>query len=324
MAQTPRPARDTDLGRSKKFGRKLNGVLLLNKLAGASSNHVLQQAKRLFFANKAGHTGALDPLATGVLPICFGEATKFSQYLLDADKVYEAVFEFGVRSSTADADGEILHEVSAEALSEAQILAAIPRFQGEIEQVPPMYSAIKLNGQPLYKLARQGIEVERKARVVQLYDYRLLSFTPGVRAQAKVRVHCSKGTYIRSLAADLGELLGFGARVLSLHRVRSGPFSDADALSLNALEAERGEGPAERLDRHLLPMDAPVKALPEIALEADSAYYFGRGQPVMDLQVYQIADEGATVRVFGEDGRFLGLAEVTDDGCIAPKRLVVY
>ncbi|WP_096086074.1 tRNA pseudouridine(55) synthase TruB [Agaribacterium haliotis] len=311
------------MGRRRKFGRKLDGVLVVNKHAGETSNAVLQRAKRLFFAQKAGHTGALDPLATGVLPLCFGEATKFSQFLLDADKVYRSVFELGVVSDTADADGEILQEQSAAAISQSDVEAAMAGFRGEIAQVPPMYSALKVNGQPLYKLARQGIEIERKARSVTIYRYELLSFEAGERAYVEVEIACTKGTYVRSLAADLGEKLGCGARVFKLHRVKSGAFDESMALDLEALEQERGEERAEVLDHHLHATDAPVASLPKIEIDDDSGFYFCRGQRVMDTRVYQIADEGDTVRVFEESGRFLGLAEITDDGCLAPKRLVV-
>jgi len=178
----------------------------------------LQRAKRLFFANKAGHTGALDPLATGVLPLCFGEATKFSQYLLDAD-------------------------------TQADVEQAMASFRGDIAQVPPMYSALKKDGQPLYKLARKGIEVERKARNVTIFDYQLLDFVAGDQPQAKVLIHCTKGTYVRSLAADLGEALGVGAHVADLHREKAGPFENAQALDLTALEQERGDDRAEVLDQ---------------------------------------------------------------------------
>lgn len=299
-------------------------MLLVNKPAGVTSNGLLQRAKRLFFAEKAGHTGALDPLATGVLPLCLGEATKFSQYLLDADKVYLSTFELGVTSDTADADGQILQTRSALQLTEKTILTAMQDYMGEIAQVPPMYSALKKDGQPLYKLARQGIEVERKARDVTIFSYDLLAFEAGERATVTVRIHCSKGTYVRSLAADLGEQLGVGGRVLTLHREKAGPFDDTQAVSIEELESERGEQDAEVLDHHLLPMDAPIHSLPKMTISDDSGHYFQHGQSIMDVKVYQIGDEGDTVRVFEESGRFLGIAEISDDGCLAPKRLVVY
>lgn len=310
------------MGRSKRFGRKLNGVLVINKPAGLTSNAVLQRAKRLFYANKAGHTGALDPLATGVLPLCFGESTKFSQYLLDSDKEYISTFEFGSTTDTADSDGEVIAEQDASSLTKTQVKKAMQAYEGDIAQVPPMYSAIKQNGQPLYKLARAGVEVERAPRDVCIFEYELLEFTPGVKACAKVRILCSKGTYVRSLAADLGDDLGVGAHVKTLHRSMAGPFSDEQAYDLDKLEAERGEAQAEVLDHYLLSIDAPVADLPAITIDDNAGFYFSRGNPVMDTKVYQLGDEGDTLRVFQESGAFLGLAEITDDGCVAPKRLM--
>ena len=312
------------MGRRRNFGRQLNGVLLLNKSAGETSNRALQRAKHLFFANKAGHTGALDPLATGVLPVCFGEATKFSQHLLDADKGYISEFKLGVSTDTADADGCVLQMVNAEHISREHCEHSMARFRGDIQQVPPMYSALKKDGQPLYKLARQGIEVERKARNVHIFKYELLDFIAGPAPILKVYIHCSKGTYVRSLAAHLGEILGVGAHVHSLHRKHVHQLDDSDALSLEALEQARGEQLAEVLDQYLLPMDTLVADYPKVQLNDDTSYYFQRGNSVMDTEVYQIAEEGDTVRVFDEAGRFLGLAQITDDSCVAPKRLVVY
>lgn len=306
----------------RRSGRPLNGVVLIDKAPGMTSNDVVQKAKRLFFAAKAGHTGALDPLATGVLPICFGESTKFSQYLLDADKVYESVFHFGMATDTADSDGSCVSENDASGLSAAALERAMSAYRGDILQVPPMYSALKKDGQPLYKLARAGIEIEREARPVTVRAFELLSFEPGIMAKARVRIACTKGTYVRSLAADIGEDLGLGGHVACLRRLETGAFSVTKAISLEALIGERGEGPAEVLDHHLLPVDAPVHALPLLELDVDSAFYFCRGQAVMHSQVYRIAEEGATVRVFRPTGEFLGLAEVTDDGRVTPRRLV--
>ncbi len=308
------------MGRKRK-GRAIDGVLLLDKPLGMSSNHALQRAKRLFFAAKAGHTGSLDPLATGVLPVCFGEATKFSQFLLDADKTYEATFVLGEKTATGDAEGEVLESIDASALSEAQVARAMEDFVGEIEQVPPMYSALKQNGQPLYKLARQGIEVEREARRVEILEYHLLAFRGGARAEVDVEVHCSKGTYIRSLAEDLGEALQVGGHVSALRRTFTGGFEIDQCVSLDELGDERGEGRAETLDHHLLPVDTPVDHLPKIALPADSAHYFRLGNPVMDAQVYRTGEEGDMVRVFSESGQFLGVATL-DEGRVAPKRLL--
>lgn len=310
------------MGRNRK-GRPVSGVLLLNKAAGMSSNDALQKAKRLFYVAKAGHTGSLDPLATGVLPLCFGEATKFSQFLLDADKRYRTTYRLGAFTTTGDAEGELLDPVSAAHITREQVLAELEAFKGDIDQVPPMYSALKHNGQPLYKLARQGIEVERPARSVTIYSIDLLDFRPGEQAEVDLDIRCSKGTYIRSIAEDLGAALGCGAHVVALHRSESGPFKEADAVTLEELIAERGEDLAEVLDHHLLPTDAPVQTLPAMTLEANSAYYFRLGNPVMDPQVYRIGDEGDMVRVFNDDGDFLGIGVLDDEGRVAPKRLVV-
>ncbi|WP_043318968.1 tRNA pseudouridine(55) synthase TruB [Microbulbifer sp. HZ11] len=315
------------MGRRPKWGRQIDGVLLLNKPAGISANDALQRAKRLFFANRAGHTGALDPLATGVLPICFGEATKFSQYLLDADKRYRSTFCFGMTTETGDADGDVVATSDASGLTEQQVSDAMAAFRGTISQVPSMYSALKHNGQPLYKLARQGIEVEREARQVEIFSYELVSFTPGSASPDKlprvvVEVHCSKGTYVRSLAEDLGKALGVGAFVEKLHRIAAGPYHEDDSVTLDALTEERGEGRAEELDHHLLPADSPASGLPKMILSDDTGYYLRQGQPVMDLQVYRLGDEGDMVRLFLESGEFLGVGEITDDGRVAPRRLV--
>ncbi|BBM02085.1 tRNA pseudouridine(55) synthase TruB [Microbulbifer sp. GL-2] len=310
------------MGRRPKWGRPVHGVLLLNKPAGITANDALQKAKRLFFANRAGHTGALDPLATGVLPICFGEATKFSQYLLDADKRYRSTFVFGMTTASGDADGDVLESKDASGLTEQDVLKAMEDFRGLIKQIPSMYSALKHKGQPLYKLARQGLEVEREAREVKIFEFELLNFTPGSEPRAEVEVHCSKGTYIRSIAEDLGQALGVGAYVEKLHRSAAGPYDEAEAVTLDELTDERGEGMAEELDHHLLPVDSPASSLPKLILPDDSGYYVRQGQPVMDLQVYRIGSEGDMVRLFLENGDFLGVGEITDDGCVAPRRLV--
>ncbi|WP_018274559.1 tRNA pseudouridine(55) synthase TruB [Teredinibacter turnerae] len=312
------------MGRRRKFGRPLHGVVVIDKPAGMTSNDVVQKAKRLFFANKTGHTGALDPLATGVLPLCFGEATKFSQYLLDSDKAYKSTFHLGVSTDTADADGQTLSTRDASALTVVQVRQAMTAYLGDIEQVPPMYSALKKDGQPLYKLAREGIEVEREARPVTILEYELLQFRPGVVAEVDVYIACTKGTYVRTLAEDLGRDLQVGAHVAKLRRVQAGPFSEAQALDLGALEQERGEDRAEALDHHLLPVDAPVAELPRLDLDEHSAFYFSRGQAVINNQVYRLGDEGDKVRVFDANEQFLGVAEITDDGRVAPKRLVQY
>ncbi len=312
----------------KRKGRPINGVLLLDKPLGMSSNGALQRVKRLFDAAKAGHTGSLDPLATGVLPVCLGEATKFSQYLLDADKRYTSTFRLGVQTASGDADGEIIAEVDASHLSKDAVKSALDSFIGDIEQVPSMYSALKHQGQPLYKLAREGKTIEREPRAITIYHINVLGFRPGTYAEVDVDVLCSKGTYIRSLAEDVGKALGVGGMVTALRRTQSGQFEITDAVALEALEAERAEEGAsgERgavLDHHLLPMDVPVADFPQLTLPETSAFYFMQGQAVMDSQVYRIAEEGDMVRVAAESGDFLGLGEVTGDGKVAPKRLVV-
>ena len=313
----------------KRKGRALDGVLLLNKPANISSNRALQRVKHLLFAAKAGHTGSLDPLATGLLPLCFGEATKFSQFLLDADKGYRVTVRLGETTSSGDADGDLLAQADTSQVTEQEVMAALAQFRGDIDQLPPMHSALKHQGQPLYKLARQGIEVERQLRQVSIYRLELLDFRPGPASELDLDVACSKGTYIRTLAQDLGERLGVGARVEALHRTRTGPFDVANATTLADLEAQlEATGAPESLDRHLLPMDAPVDRLPALMLPEESAFYFGRGNPVMDSQVYRLGDEGDMVRVFKErldrpaEPRFMGLGCLTDEGQVAPRRLV--
>ena len=311
------------MGRKRKFGRDLNGVLIVDKPAGETSNGVLQRAKKLFFAAKAGHTGSLDPFATGVLPVCFGEATKFSQYLLDADKEYLATFNFGAATDTADIEGKIISEADASALTLAEVKKGVKKYTGEILQVPPMYSALKKDGRPLYELARQGIEVEREARPVTVYEFEVLGFYPGENATMDCRISCSKGTYIRSLAEDIGRDLKVGGYVASLRRTAAGPFKESQAFTLESLTELRGDERAEVLDNRLLPMDAPVSSLEKVTLLDSSAFYFSRGQAVMDIEASRCGEEGDIVRVFQESGDFLGVGEITGDGGVAPKRLVV-
>ncbi len=311
------------MARRRNRGRPVNGIFLLDKPLGLSSNNALQRVRWLFDANKAGHTGSLDPLATGVLPICLGEATKFSQFLLDAEKGYRSTFTLGVRTESGDCDGAEVSRVDASAITLQQIEQAVETFKGDIKQIPSMYSALKHNGQPLYKLARQGIEVEREARAVTIFDYQILDFRPGVVAELDVEVRCSKGTYIRSLADDLGQMLGCGAHVSALHRTLAGPFHESETLSLSALQALRESGEPEQLDHLLKPMDIAVADRMAVTLSADTAAYFQLGQPVMSTQAFRNGQEGDIVRVFREGGAFLGVATVTAEGQIAPKRLVV-
>ncbi len=307
----------------KARGRPVSGILVLNKPAGITSNNALQKAKYLFGAAKAGHTGSLDPLATGVLPICFGEATKFSQFLLDADKGYLATFKFGVTTKTGDSDGEVIDSRDASALTAAQVSAAMAEFRGDILQVPSMYSALKKDGQPLYKLARQGIEVERQPRPVTIFHYELVAFRPGEHPEADVAVRCSKGTYVRSLAEDLGRALGCGAHVTRLHRNEVAGFTDADSIALDQLLALREGKQAEDLDDLLKPADRAVAHLLTVELDSTTAWYFRRGQPVLAQEAYRDAEEGDIVRIFADGGLFLGIGEVLEDGRLAPRRLVV-
>ncbi|MDG1814011.1 MAG: tRNA pseudouridine(55) synthase TruB [Porticoccaceae bacterium] len=311
------------MARRRNRGRSVNGIFLLDKPQGLSSNQALQRVKNIFDANKAGHTGALDPLATGVLPICLGEATKFSQFLLDSDKHYLSTFTLGVSTETGDSEGAILNDQDASAITEQQIEAAIADFCGDIKQVPSMYSALKHNGQPLYKLARQGIEIEREARDITVFSYQILAYRPGPQAQLDVQLHVSKGTYVRSLAEDLGKALGCGAHVSALRRNIAGPFSDSEVITLPELQAMAENADPSDLDHLLKPMDIPVADRMAVELSETVAAYFQLGQPVMSTQAFREGQEGDIVRVFREGGAFLGVATVTDDGKIAPKRLVV-
>lgn len=303
----------------KRKGRPVDGILVLNKPGGMTSNAALQAVKAIYFAAKAGHTGSLDPLATGVLPICLGEATKFSQYLLDADKGYRSTFVFGETRDSGDADGQVVDSGDASALNREQVEAGLAAFRGEIEQVPSMFSAVKVQGKPLYKLARAGQEVERQARRVTVYMLELEAFRPGARAEADVLIHCSKGTYVRTIAEDLGRHLGCGAYVSRLHRIKAGPFEEAGSHSLEQIEALRQNREFEALDALLLPADTALGALPDIRVTEDSGYYLRQGQPVL---VPHLPTEGM-VRIHTEAGEFLGVGEVLDDGRLAPRRLVV-
>ena len=301
--------------RQKVRGRKLNGVVLLDKPIGISSNAALQIVKRLFFAAKAGHTGNLDPLASGMLPICLGEATKLSAYLLDADKVYVGTCKLGVKTSSGDAEGEVVDTRPVPHLSEAEVEAVLARFRGEIEQIPPMHSAIKQNGQPLYKLARQGIEVERQPRRVHIHELRLLRLEGD---ELEIYVHCSKGTYIRTLAEDIGEMLGCGAHLGQLRRTRVGPFREEDMIALDTLRDEEAAEGAECLDRHILPMDQALAGYPAMQLSETALFYIRQGQPV---QIAKAPTEGL-LRLYAPNDEFVGVGQVLDDGRIGPKRLM--
>lgn len=292
---------------------------MLDKPPGLTSNRALQMAKRLYGAAKAGHTGSLDPLATGVLPLCFGEATKFSQYLLDADKAYTSSFVLGVATATGDAEGEVLATQDASGVTRDHIERALESFRGEIDQVPSMFSAIKHDGKPLYKLAREGREVERKARRVVIKQLELRAFRPGKKAEVDIYLECSKGTYVRSIAEDLGKALGCGAHVSALRRTRAGPFEIADSVTLNTLEALKSNEQVAAMDKLLLPADTALGGLPLVKLSESGGFYLRQGQPV---QVPNAPCNGM-VRVALETGEFLGVGEILDDGRVAPRRLIV-
>jgi len=298
----------------KRIRRNVSGIILLDKPLGFTSNAALQKVRWLLNAEKAGHTGSLDPLASGVLPLCFGEATKFSQYLLDSDKGYETVMQMGQTTTTGDAEGEVLktREVT---VGRADIEAVIPRFRGQIQQIPPMYSALKRDGQPLYKLARAGEVVEREARSVTIGRLELLE-CEGTRA--RLSVGCSKGTYIRTLVEDMGEALGCGAYVAELRRTQAGPFELAQTVTLEELEAAHAEGGNEALDRFLMPSDSGLQDWPLVLLSEHSSFYWLHGQAVRAPDAPQFG----MVRVQDHNGRFIGIGEVSEDGRIAPRRLI--
>ena len=265
------------MGRRRNRGRDVDGLLLLDKPIGLSSNSVLQRVKRLFQANKAGHTGNLDPLATGLLPICLGEATKVSGFLLDADKRYRAVCRLGEKTNTADSEGEVIETRPVPALKNKALKAVLQKFVGEIAQLPPMYSALKYQGQPLYRLARQGLTVERQPRNIVIYSIEMLGFEGN---ELTLDVHCSKGTYIRTLAEDIGEELGCGAHIVALRRTVAQPFDDSALITLPELEEISQQGPAV-LDNLLLPIDSALPGWPRVTLNPEMAGYIKHGQAVM-------------------------------------------
>lgn len=307
--------------RRRARGREVNGVLVLDKQPGMSSNDALQRVKHIFHAAKAGHTGSLDPLATGVLPLCFGEATKLSQYLLDSDKRYWTTVLLGVRTDSGDADGKVIRERPVVGVTAVRIEAALQRFIGEIDQVPSMFSAVKHQGQPLYKLARQGIEVERKARRITVFECRMVAFRD---TEFDLEIHCSKGTYVRSIAEELGEDLGCGAHVTALRRLKAGPFSVEDLVTMEHLEGVLASDGLPGLDALLLPVWSAVRDWPDVRLEEVTAYYLRQGQSVMvphaPARGWVRLSQGRAGSV--ETGEFLGVGEVLDDGRIAPRRLL--
>ncbi len=296
--------------RKKKKGLPVNGILLLNKPAGISSNHALQQVKHLFQAQKAGHTGSLDPLASGMLPICFGEATKFSSFLLNADKRYTTTATLGITTTTGDSEGEILKRETPPALEKELIEATLNKFRGSIEQVPPMFSALKHQGKPLYELARQGIEIKRKSRKVNIHQLTLITHT---NSTLKLEVECSKGTYIRTLVEDIGQELGCGAHVSCLHRNQVSPFAKQ---TMHTLESLQHMDQAHR-DNLLLPIDAGLQELPQIVLNNNQCKDLFYGRPIAIK-----LPTTAFIRIYNQQHQFLGVGITNDNQKLQPKRLI--
>lgn len=294
----------------KRTKRNVNGVLLLDKPIGFSSNQALQKAKWLYLAAKAGHTGTLDPLATGLLPLCFGEATKFAHFLTDADKTYVATLKLGITTNTGDAEGEILERREVN-VSRAQFEIACQLYLGEINQVPPMYSALKHEGKAMYEYARAGIEIERKSRLITIYRITVESFEQDV---AVISVTCSKGTYIRTLAEDIGKVLDCGAHLIGLRRIATANYKIAQTVTLEQLEAMT----PEQREAALMSEDSAVLHLPEVILDDDSTFYLQQGQAVWKSG---LVPQGL-LRLYTEQQVFLGLGELAMDGKIAPKRLI--
>ncbi|MDA9915668.1 tRNA pseudouridine(55) synthase TruB [Luminiphilus sp.] len=303
----------------RRKGRPITGILVLDKPVGPSSNQALQRVRHLFGAAKGGHTGNLDPLASGVLPICLGEATKLSQFLLDSDKAYEAQVTFGVSTATGDSEGEVLAQKNAAHLLQENVSAALAQFVGDIQQTPPMYSALKVDGQPLYKLARQGKEVERKPRPVTIRSATLKHFSPGEAATADIDVVCSKGTYIRTLSEDLATSLELPGHMSALRRTATGPFDLGKAVTLETLIAvaeTEGEG---ALDQFLIDPELAVDHLARVEVSHSAAFYLKQGQAVL----VRNAPLSGIVRIAEANGPFLGVGVILDDGRVAPKRLFV-
>lgn len=295
--------------------RQVHGILLLDKPIDMTSNGALQRVKRLFNAKKAGHTGSLDPIATGMLPICFGEATKFSQFLLESDKSYCVVAKLGVQTTTGDREGEVIATQPVIGITASRIEDVMKTFLGDIEQIPPMFSALKHQGRPLYELARKGIEIERKPRSVKIFSSTLAAFN---QDQFTFRVHCSKGTYVRTLVEDIGRELGCGAHVTELRRLAVSPYSDAIMYTLPALEAIFQRAGFDGLSAALLPVETAVQLFPAVKLSSSAAFYLRMGQPVR--ATFPI--NSSLVRLLSEDAKFLGIGEVMDDGRVKPHRLL--
>lgn len=300
--------------KNNKRGRDVHGFLLLDKPEGITSNGILQRIKRLYNARKAGHTGSLDKMASGLLPVCFGEATKFSGYLLNADKQYRVTCKLGITTDTGDATGKVSMERPVTGLNRKKLERVFAGFSGDIWQVPPMYSALKHQGKRLYQLAYQGITVKRDARQIHIYKLELLSYEGDL---IEFEVECSKGTYIRTLVEDIGEQLGCGAHVIVLRRTACGPFNEDQMITPGLLEQDAEDGTAA-LDRHLLDIDSVLQDIATVEVINSTATYIQQGQAVM---IPHAPTEGL-VRIYTEDQHFLGIGEVLNDGRISPKRLI--
>ncbi len=294
--------------------RVVDGIILLDKPSGISSNRALQQVRGIFHAKKAGHTGSLDPLATGLLPICLGEATKLSAYLLESDKTYRVECNLGIGTNTGDSEGEVSITGLVPSLNEEEIRERLAAFVGESAQIPPMYSAKKIGGKRLYELAREGREVERAARQIRIHSLEFLSCN---LPSLVFTVSCSKGTYIRVLVEDIARSMGTVAHVTALRRLEAGPFGPEGMLTLGELETARDEG-VSTLDALLLPIDAALSEVPTVNLSEDLAFYLRRGTAV---QVSKAPASGQ-VRIYEDGGRFLGMGEIATDGKVVPKRLI--
>ncbi len=303
------------MGRRRRRGRAVHGIFLLDKPVGMTSNSALQAVRREYDAARAGHTGSLDPLATGVLPICLGEATKVTGYLLEADKSYRFTVQLGATTDSGDADGTVIERREVGALTTADVEPVLARFRGAIEQVPPMHSAIKRDGQPLYRLAHKGIEVARDARPARIERLELLGFDG---RDLDLSVTCSKGTYVRSLAMDIGAALGPGGYVTALRRTRAGPFDEDGLVSLDHLRgvvADHGHAGADEL---LLPVDAGLMDWPRVDMAGELADFVRQGQPVQ----VPGAPASGSLRLYDRTRGFLGIGFVRDDGLVAPRRLM--
>lgn len=304
------------MAKPRKRGRDIDGVFLLDKPQGMSSNDIMQKVKRVFQANKAGHTGALDPLATGMLPICLGEATKFSQFLLDADKRYQVTAKLGERTDTSDAEGQVVETRDVQ-VDVQDILAALPHFRGNLMQVPTMFSALKHQGKPLYEYARAGITVEREARPITIFDLQFITYDA---PYLTLEVHCSKGTYIRTLVDDLGEYLGCGAHVTVLRRTAVANYPVEAMMDWDTLQVLAAQQDLALLDQHLLPTDSAVSALPALHLNQEQSKAISFGQRVKFDNPTQLTGQ---VRLFSDTQQFLGVALVDEHNVIRPQRLMI-